>query len=439
MKMCKRLLAFICLVVLLVAAEDSGNWPAWRGSRDGVAPSETRPPLKWDEKTNIRWKIELPGKGSATPVVWDGQVFVLTATPTDRMAKPEELPARDPRFETKTSPPQSFYRFEVLAFDRETGKERWRQLANEAVPHEGHHPTHSYAGGSPATDGQRLYVSFGSFGTYAYDLKGNLLWKRDFGRLRTRLGWGEAVTPVVQNGVVVLNLDQETGSRLVALDAATGETRWEVKREEKTSWNTPRIVEHEGVAQVIVNGTNRVRAYNLKDGALLWEVGGMTVNAIPSPLAHEGVAYVASGYRGAALVAVPLGSRGDLGDDAARLAWKYGKGTPYVPSPLLVNGRLYMTKANTQVLTVLDAKTGKPLVEEYRLPRVKSFYASPASAAGHVYLVDREGTTVVLREGDKPEVVSVNTLQDSFDASPVFSGSLLILRGEKHLYAIGQK
>ena len=233
------------LMIVLARAENVEHWPAWRGANgDGVAPAHARPPIKWDEKTNIKWKVELPGKGSATPVVWDDQVFVLTATPTKREAKPEELPARDTRFETKTEAPKRFYQFEVLSFDRTTGKVKWRQIANEAVPHEGHHPTHSYAAGSPATDGKRLYVSFGSFGTYAYDLTGKLLWKRDLGRLHTRLGWGEAVTPVVYGDSVILNLDQETDSRLVALDAATGNIRWEVKRDEKTSWNTPIVVKH---------------------------------------------------------------------------------------------------------------------------------------------------------------------------------------------------
>lgn len=425
------------LLIVLARAENPEHWPAWRGTNgNGIAPADAQPPIKWDEKNNIQWKVELPGKGSATPVVWGDQVFVLTATPTQREAKPEELPPRDTRFETKTQAPTRFYQFEVLSFDRTTGKVRWRQIANEAVPHEGHHPTHSYAAGSPATDGKRLYVSFGSFGTYAYDLTGKLLWKRDLGRLHTRLGWGEAVTPVVYGDSVILNLDQETDSRLVALDASTGNIRWEVKRDEKTSWNTPIVVKHGDSVQIIVNGTNRVRSYDLATGKPIWEVSGMTTNAIPSPLTHGGFAYVTSGYRGAAALAIPLDSKGDLGDGTGKVAWKYSKGTPYVPSPLLLNGRLYMTKGNTQLLTVLDAKSGKPILEDERLPKATSFYASPAAANGHVYLVDRNGTTVVLKDGDKPLVVSINSLNDPIDASPVFSGKTLFLRGEKYLYAI---
>lgn len=426
----------VLLFLLTMSAAAADNWPSWRGpTANGVAANTADPPTKWDEQTNVKWKADLPGKGSTTPIVWGDQVFVLTAT-QGRAAKPEELPKIDPRFKTNTDPPRHWYTFEVLSFDRESGKPKWRKTAAEAVPHEGHHPTHSYAAGSPATDGKRLYVSFGSFGVFAFDLTGEQLWKRDFGRIHSRLGWGEAVTPVVHGNTVILNWDQEEGSKLIALDAATGDTKWEAKRDEKTSWNTPLVVEHAGTTQVIVNGTNRARAYDLASGQVLWEVGGMTTNAIPSPLAADGVAYVMSGYRGAVAVAVPLDSRGEV---TAGVKWKYAKGTPYVPSPVLYDGRLYFTEANTHLLTVLDAKTGTPLLEKERLPRVASFYASPVAAAGRLYFADRDGTTAVLSAGDAPTVLATNKLDDKIDASPAVVGKTLFLRGEKHLYAIEAK
>jgi outer membrane protein assembly factor BamB len=415
------------------------NWPSWRGpTANGIAPAGANPPIRWDAARNIRWKAELPGSGSATPIIWGDQVFIVTAVETDREAKPDELPKPEPRFETKTNPPTHFYRFEVLSFDRNTGKLRWRQTAAEAVPHEGHHPTHSYAAGSPATDGKRLYVSCGSFGVSAYDLAGKRLWSRDLGRLHTRLGWGEAVTPVVHGDAVLLNRDQEADSKLVALDAATGNTRWETLRDEKTSWNTPCVVEHGGRMQVIVNATNRIRSYDVADGQLLWQVGGMTANAIPSPVAVEGVAYVVSGYGGAAAVAVPLDSRGDL-TNTDHVIWRYAKGTPYVPSPLLLDGRLYFTQGNTQLLTVLNAQTGKPIVTAERLPGVSAFYASPMAAAGRIYFAGRDGTTVVLKAGDRPEVLAINKLGDPVDASPAVAGRQLFLRGQKFLYCIEEK
>jgi outer membrane protein assembly factor BamB len=441
-KMLGLLVAFCGAVPVLGAVPEhpsTDNWPSWRGpAANGVAPADANPPLHWDKETHIQWMAELPGQGSATPVVWGDQVFVLTAIETDHQAKPDEMPKVDPRFETKTHPPTHFYRFEVLSFDRNTGKLRWRQVAAEAVPHEGHHPTHSYAAGSPATDGKRLYVSFGSFGVFAYDLSGHLLWSRDLGRLHTRLGWGEAVTPVVHGDSLILNRDQEADSKLVVLDAATGKPRWEAQRDEKTSWNTPLVVESRGRTQAIVNGTNRVRSYDLASGKPIWEVGGMTTNAIPSAVAADGVAYIVSGYLGAAAVAVPLDSTGDL-TDSSKVVWRYSKGTPYVPSPLLFDGRLYFTEANTAMLTVLDAKTGKPILAAQRLPKVSAFYASPIAAAGRIYFVGRDGTTVVLKAGDHFDVLAINKLDDPVDASPAVAGRQLFLRGQKHLYCIAEK
>ena len=440
MKTFLSLTVFAILAMSLNAAEPAAteNWPAWRGpTANGVAPAGANPPTTWDEKTNIKWKAPLTGRGSATPIVWGDQVFVLTSIETDRVAKDSELPVPPVKIERKTVAPSKFYRFEVISFDRQTGKEKWRQVAAERVPHEGHHETHSYAAGSPVTDGKRLYVSFGSFGIYAFDLDGKAIWSRDLGLMTTRLGWGEAVTPVLHGDTLLLNWDQEANSKLIALDAATGKTKWETARNEKTSWNTPFVAEHHGKTQVILNGTNKVRSYDIADGKQIWECGGMTVNAIPSPLVSEGVAYVFSGYRGAAAVAVSLDATGDVTGSKSVL-WTIAKGTPYVPSPLLYDGRIYFTGANAQLLTVLDAKSGKPIVSNERLP-AGSFYGSPVAVAGRLYFTDRSGTTVVLKAGDAPSVIATNKLNDPVDASPVISGKTLFLRGEKFLYAIEQK
>ncbi len=413
------------------------DWPSWRGpTSNGVAPKEARPPLKWDDNTNILWKVELPGPGSATPIVIGDQVIVLTATKTDKLAKPEELPPRDTRFETKTKAPDRFYHFEVQSFARETGKRLWTRSVKQAVPHEGHHATHSYAGGSPATDGTRIYASFGSFGVYALDLSGKILWSRDLGHLHTRLGWGEAVTPVVSGDSVVLNWDQEADSSLIVLDAATGKTRWEAKRNEKSTWCTPLIVKHKDQSQVIVNGTNRVRSYDLADGKLVWEVEGMTANPIPSPVAEAGVVYVMSGYRGSSAMAISLDA---MGNAENKVLWKHAKGTPYVPSPLLYDGKLYFTHVNSTMLSILDARSGKPLLEGERLSGVSSFYSSPALANNRIYMVDRNGTTLVLSAEGKPKILATNRLSDRVDASPAISGDILFLRGEKYLHAIAQK
>jgi outer membrane protein assembly factor BamB len=431
----------VCLAPCLVRADDVAaekldNWPHWRGPLvNGTAPKGD-PPLTWDDKTHIKWKAPLQGRGSATPIIWGDRVFVVTAIDTGRQAKPEDMPKVDPKLPVKTKPPTTYYQFVVLCFDRATGKERWRQVAAEAVPHEGHHPTHSYAAYSPTTDGKHLYVSFGSRGVYCYDFDGNRVWKRDFGLMHTRLAWGEGASPAIFGDALVVNFDQEVGSFVACLNAKNGETRWKVERDEVTTWATPLIVEHKNRVQVIVPATNHVRSYDLADGNLIWTGGPMTTNCIPSPLAANGVVYVMSGYQGAKAYAISLDAMGDVGD---KLIWKYERGTPYVPSPVLTGDRLYFTQSNDPLLTCLDIKTGKPLIDRERLPGISSIYASPVCAAGRIYITGRDGTTLVLKRGDKPEILATNALDDPIDASPAVVGKQLFLRGEKFLYCIEEK
>jgi outer membrane protein assembly factor BamB len=425
------------LVGLDAAAAD--NWPHWRGpNADGTAP-RANPPTKWDGASglNIRWKAPLTDRGSATPIVWGNLIVVVAAEKTDRVASDAELPKPTLDFKRNTTAPNHYYRFRVSAFDRDTGKPVWDKVATEQVPHEGHHETHTYAAGSPTTDGERIYVSFGSFGIFCYDLAGNPIWKRELGRLNTRLGWGEAVTPVIHGGRLLLNWDQEGDSALHCLDAKTGEPIWTAKRDEKSTWTTPLVVEHGGRTQVILNGTTRIRSHDLATGEVIWSCSGMTVNPIPSALRHGDAVIVMSGYRGAAAVSIPLASRGDLTPDKA--TWLFKKATPYVPSPALVGDRLYFTEANLNLLTVLDAKTGKAVYERERLPGVRQFYASPIFAGGRIYFTDRDGTTIVLKPGDSLDVLATNKLGDPVDASPVPVGDRLYLRGEKHLWCIGER
>jgi outer membrane protein assembly factor BamB len=432
--MSSRLLTFLLLFPLLTAAEPS--WPQWRGPLgNGTAP-KGEPPIEWGEKTNLRWKADIPGRGASTPIVWDDQVFLLTALDTRRKADPSDIPKPE-GLEKKTTPPETYFQFLVIAYDRSTGKERWRRIAAERVPHEGHHPTHSYAAGSPCTDGKLLYASFGSFGLYCYDLSGNLQWKYDLGRMETRLGWGEANTPVIHGDNLIVNCDQERKSFLVVLDARTGKPRWKVDRDEPTSWSTPLVTEHNGRTQVITPGTKQVRSYDLANGNLIWEAPGLTVNVIPSSVRFEDHAICMSGYRGSMVRAIPLSSRGVLGAKDQR--WQHDRGTPYVPSPVLVGDRLYFTQNNEPVLSCLDADTGKVIFDRQRIPRVQDFYSSPVAAAGRLYFVDRKGTGVVLKAGDKVEVLATNQLGEGVDASPALAGNQLFLRGDKHLFCFEGK
>ena len=412
---------------------DLENWTQWRGpTADGVASTNAKPPLRWDKKTNVKWVASLPGNGSATPIVLGNQVFVVAAEKTSQ--KSPKPVANDER--AKTTPDEFFYRFLVSCIDRGSGELIWQKTATEQVPHEGRHETHTYAAGSPTTDGERLYVSFGSRGIFCYSLQGELIWQVDLGDMRTRLGWGEAVTPVLSGDLLIVNWDQEEGSFIIALDKRSGKEVWKVDRPgEVTSWNTPFATVFNGKSMVVVNGTNRVRAYDAQTGEQLWACGGQTTNAIPSPIRYEDIAICMSGYRAACANAIPLDSLGDITDKGS-VKWNVSKGTPYVPSPIISGTRLFFTAGNSDVLSCVDVRTGKVLFDRKRLSGVGSLYSSPVVANGHIYFAGREGTTVVLKDNENLDVVSVNPLEDAIDASPVAVDNQLFLRSWTKLYCL---
>ena len=325
----------------------------------------------------------------------------------------------------------------LVALDRETGKVVWQKTAREEVPHEGHHRDGSFASASPITDGEHVYVSFGSRGLFCFDLEGKLKWEKDLGDMQTRNAFGEGASPALHGDTLVVNWDHEGEDFVVALDKKTGAEKWRQKRDEPTSWSTPLVVEHGGKAQVVVNATNRVRSYDLASGTQLWEASGMTGNVIPTPVTAFGMVYALSGFRGAALLAIKLGASGVL-DDTDAIAWKHSKSTPYVPSPLLTGERLYFFSGNNALLSCFNAKTGKPYYEAHRLD-LAGVYASPVAAGGHVYIVGRDGKALVLKDADQVEVVATNVLNDRVDASPAIVGKEIYIRGHQNLYCIAEK
>jgi len=422
---------FAAMVSSVAAADE--NWLHWRGpDANGSASASARPPVQWDKQTGIRWTAELPGTGTSTPVVVGNRIYVTSAVETDRAGE-----SATPQQETsKTVPPAVYYEFVVTCINRQDGKEIWQKVLTEAVPHEGHHPTHTYAAGSPTSDGERLYVSFGSFGIFALTLDGEPLWKRDLGDMKTRYGWGEAVSPTLADGKLIINWDQETGAYVTALDAASGATLWKTDRsDEVTSWNTPLVVDAQGQRLAVLNGTGFAAAYNVENGKQVWKCGGQTVNAIPSPVRYRDTVICMSGYRGAFAAAIPIDAQGDVtGSDT--LHWTWQQGTPYVPSPLLSGDRLFFTSGNRDILTCLNAETGEPIASRMRLSGVQSMYASGLAANGHLYFVGRGGTTVVLKDDESLETVAVNALDDTIDASPIAVGDDLLLRSWTKLYCL---
>lgn len=443
---------FLAAVAALVCAisgradgpkDSDKNWHQWRGPNATGAAAFGNPPAEWSETKNVKWKLEIPGSGSATPIVWGDTVYVLSSVPTEKRAPGAAAPAADAAGGQRRGPggarPEFVQQFTVFAVSRKDGKIAWKKVVKEELPHEGMHPTNTWASGSAVTDGEMIYAYFGSRGLYALDKKGNVKWEADFGDMTTRNGFGEGTTPAVYGNTIVVLWDHEGDDFLIALDKKTGKEIWRTPRREVTTWTTPLVVDVGGKPQVIVAATGRVISYDLATGQMVWEGPGLTPNSIPSPVYADGIVYLTSGFRGNALYAVNLSeAKGDVTGTAAIL-WKYDRDTPYVPSPLLYGNELYFLKGNTGVLSVFNAKTGEKLYGEQRLEEVPNVYASPVGAGGKVYITGREGATAVIERGGAYKVISVNKLDDGFDASPIVVGDELYLRGKKNLYCIAAK
>jgi outer membrane protein assembly factor BamB len=405
-------------------------WPQWRGPYATGVSKSASPPTDWSETKNIRWKVEIPGRGSSSPVIWGERMFVLSAVPIGLDA----AAAHGPRGGVR---PRDRYRFTVLAIDRRTGKTIWERTAREEQPHEATHQENgTYASSSAITDGRRVYAWFESQGMYVYDLDGTLLWSKDLGDKTMRNQFGEGSTPALSADRLVIVWDHLGGSFVVALDAASGRELWRVPRDEIDTWATPLVVEHDGRRQAVVPGKNKIRSYDLENGSVVWESKGVTMNPIPSPVFGDGLVFVTSGFQGNNLKAIRLASaKGDItGTDA--IVWTLDRDTPYVPSPLLYEGILYLLKTNSGILSAFDAKNGTPHYHLQRLEGIPEVFASPVGASGRVYIAGRDGVVLVIRNAKTFEVLASNKLDDGFDASPALVDDAIYLRGYRNLYAI---
>ncbi len=415
------------------SSKSKANWPQWRGPLGTGAAVDANPPIEWSPAKNIRWKTALPGKGHATPIVWGDRVFVTTASPVGDALKP--------RFSTAPGthdgvPVTHRHEFAVLALSRKNGKELWRRTVHKTLPHEGGHYTGSLASSSPVTDGEHVYAFFGTHGLYCLTVDGELKWSRELGEMQTKHGHGEGASPVLYGETLVVNWDHEGESFVSALDKRTGEPRWKVKRDEKTSWSSPIVVEHNRKPQLIVNGTNRILSYDLATGKIIWECGGLSNNIVASPVAGDGLVFAGSSYEKKAILAIRLdGAEKDI-TGTGHVVWSRTRATPYVPSPLLVGDSLYYLAHYQGIISRVNARSGDDQPGLLRLPGIGDVYASPVAASSRVYITDLDGATIVLSDEDSPRVLAVNRLNDRFSASAAIVGGELYLRGERNLYCI---
>ncbi len=414
----------ILSIVVLTPLLFADNWPHWRGNGNGVAENAS-PPLQWSDSKNVKWKVEIPGQGSGSPIVWDDRVFVISGVPAAGGAG---------NGSNRLQPLE----FTLFCFDRANGKLLWKQVATVATPHQETHSTNNFAAASPCTDGEHVYAHFGSRGLYCYTMDGKLVWKRDdLGKMETRNSFGEGSSPTIEGDKILVPWDHEGPSALYALDKRTGKTIWKADRDEPTCWATPLVVDVGDSKQVVMNGQNYARAYDLETGAELWRCGGQTERPVASAVADAGLVFVGSGFRGAFLGAFRPEARGDL-EGTQGVVWTIDRDTPDIASPLLSSGRLYFYKGKSGVLSCVDAATGKVLYGATRVAGLDTIYASPVAAGGRIYLTDRSGTTVVISDSAKFEVLATNSVGETVDATPAPVDNELFIRGDQHLFCISE-
>ncbi|BBE19487.1 hypothetical protein AQPE_3672 [Aquipluma nitroreducens] len=419
----------------LKPSDFTSNWPEWRGLYNSGAVNGGATPVEFSETKNVKWKIEIPGKGHATPIVWGNQIIIQTAVPTDKKVEKTDAAPANPMSPTQTD---LIHQFTVISIDKASGKINWKTAVKEELPAERTHELGSWASNSPVTDGENIYAFFGSRGLYCLDMKGNVKWSRNFGQMEIVASFGEGSTPAVYKDKVFVQWDHQQKSYLYALDKNTGKEAWTAEREEITSWATPLVVEVNGKAQVITSATNKVRSYDAETGKVIWECTGMTRNVIPNPMYADGILYLMSGFRGNAVKAIDLAkAQGDITGIPAIL-WEYNQDASYTPSPVLMDGKLYFLKGNNGIITCLDAKTGKPIYSNQKIDGITNIFSSPTGNKDKIYVAATNQVSVV-KAGPEFSILAKNTLDDTFEASPIVVGNDLFLRGAKYLYCISEK
>lgn len=404
------LLALGCVLLLGSRDAQAENWPGWRGPRGDGTSLETNVPIQWSATENVVWKTPLPGLGHSSPVVWGDRVFLTTALT------------------------ESHERI-LLGLDRKTGRILWQQTVVRS-PLEAKNNENSYASSTPATDGERVFVTFldgKDVVVAAYDFAGKQLWLARPGGFYSQ--WGFSHTPVLFEDKVIVVCDSKGENFIVALGCADGRTLWKIARDNPTqSYSAPLLREMSGRVQLVVAGNKAVTSYDPRDGKRLWVADGPSDDCVATPTynAKAGLVLSCSSWPKRVLVAIKPDGEGNV--TQSKLAWSTPEGAPYVPSPIAV-GEYFLTAAfANKAACCYEAATGRILWQE----TMGLHHASPVTANGLVYFLNDDGVMNVVKAGATFERVARNELGEKTYASPAISEGQLFLRSFKALYCIGQ-
>lgn len=477
---------FFSIVFLLFFAScnKTGNWTQFRGSQNNMVATGANIPETWNNDTNVVWKYNIKGEGWSSPVIWENKIFISSVFPENVQERPEE-PPRGPqpqegdRPQPGQNPPQGgqqgprpmgqpgqnppqgnppaqgqpdpqaedtlykqdVYRWEVTCIDLNTGKELWKQVPFKGNPRINKNTDSNYATETPVTDGERVYAYFGMLGLYCYDMDGKMLWQKDLGAYTTQKGWGTGSSPVLYNGILYIQVDNEEQSFLVALDAATGNEKWKAVRDEKTNYGTPMVWKN-NVRTELVAGGQTAKGYDLNTGKVLWELKLGGEMCIPSPVADEAHLYIGNEgmQKPGKFYAVKAGAQGDITPKEGELT---STGVEWISddaglgggSPLLYKGFIYCVGGRGGMISCINAADGKQVYKQ-RISGVGAVWSSPWAYNDKIFFYDEKGLTQVIRAGEKYELLGSNKLDDRFWASVAFSNDAIIFRGAENLFCV---
>ena len=425
-------------------SEGQFQWPSFRGPlASGVADGQN-PPTLWDAETghNVLWKTPIPGLGHSSPVIWDDRIFVTTAVSDD--PDPVFRYGTDGRIDRRSDREQNTWF--VYAIDREGGDVLWVREAVSETPEIQRHPKNSYASATPATDGKHVAVLVATGNVFLYDFDGELQWQVDLGPLDSGASyddtyqWGAASSPILWKNLVIVQADQQEGSFIAAFDVATGAEVWRTERDLISSFSTPTVHVGADRTELITNGAGTMFGYDPATGEELWRMSGSSFNTTPTPVVDGGLIYLTSGYRIRPIFAIRAGASGDISlADGTRsndhVAWSSPRDGPYMSSPLVYQGYLYVVATNG-VLTVFDAVTGERAYKTRIAQRGGAYTASPIAADGRIYLTSEDGDIFVVRAGPEYELLATNSMDEVCLATPAISEGQMIIRTTGHLVAV---
>jgi outer membrane protein assembly factor BamB len=429
--------------LLLAAAQlvTAADWPQFRGPSGSGVDDSANPPVRW-ETANIVWKTPIAGLAVSSPIISGDLVYVTTAISTDASASLRTGLYGD----VEPAPDVTPHVWKVLAFDKKSGKPVWEQTAWKGVPKTKRHPKSSQASCTPATNGKVVIAYFGSEGLYAYSAAGGkLLWKKDLGIQNAGwffdpdYEWGAASSPVIHKNSVIVQCDRQRDSFVAAFSLTDGKELWRTTRDELPTWGTPTLVPGQDRTELVTNGSKAIRGYDADTGKQLWSLGPNSEVVCTTPVFGHGLIFVTAGYPPVQPVyAIKQGSNGDLTlgegkSSSDAIVWSTKTGGVYLPSPLLYGDHLY-TVNNNGILTVYDAKTGTRVYQQ----RVAagSFTAAPVAASGRIYISSEDGDIYVVKAGSQYEQLGKSSIGEKLLSTPALSGSMIVIRGDKNLYAI---